>query len=174
MILPARIILLSILIGVIGFIALAYSGQITSAPFAILLGTFIIGFSTREVKYGALAGLFVSVVVAIIFLIILGIVFFLSIFFVITLVLAFFFNIIWALFAQIAIYFIYVIVLSPIVGATGGFFGRLIIGQKKEGLSQVPQTQVYPGYTSKVACPYCGATNDISNRFCFRCGNRLH
>lgn len=198
-----KIIGIATLFSLICIIILSAYGYFAYAPLPILIGTFFVGFVTKEIKGGAIVGIITAFSVLIILGIIFSILFFLGI---IVGVLAF---LIWPLFSAVTtimelveIIFItlaYSIILSPIIGAIGGFTGRMFFSRDEQQASstrvpsiRAPQTrapptqaptkpQFPPGFENlshikppnTISCPSCGTLNYANSNFCNKCGSRL-
>ncbi|MFQ6126256.1 MAG: zinc ribbon domain-containing protein [Candidatus Heimdallarchaeota archaeon] len=198
-----RIIGIATLFSLICIIILSAYGYFAYAPVPILVGTFFVGFVTKEVKGGAIIGIITAISVLIVLGIIFSVLFFLAI---IVGVLAF---LIWPLFSAVTtimelveIIFItlaYSIIFSPVMGSIGGFVGRLFfsIDEQQASLTRIPTTQAPPtrapptkaptksqfppGFENlshikppnTISCPSCGTLNYPNSNFCKNCGTRL-
>mgnify|MGYP000686900958 CR=1 FL=1 len=167
--------LFGVAVVLLGFLILITLGYATSAPFAILFGTFIAGIFTKDIKYGALVGLLVAFIVGLILFVIAAILFLIGVFFIITLVLAMFAQFVWSIISVVTIYHIPIIIFSPVVGAVGGFTGKIVSGPKKGKLptSRASYAQRPVDYSNRIICPWCGTSNNVSNIYCKNCGKRL-
>ncbi|MFQ5822117.1 MAG: hypothetical protein ACE5I5_19210 [Candidatus Heimdallarchaeota archaeon] len=184
-------------------IILSAYGYFSYAPVPILIGTFFVGFFTKEVKGGAIVGTITAFSVLIVLGIIFTILFFLGI---VIGVLAF---LIWPLFPAamtimelMEIVFItlaYSIILSPIIGSIGGFIGRMYYSRDEQLVpstrappTRTPPTQIPPAQTpikphfppgfkdlshikppNTISCPSCRTLNYTASNFCNKCGSRL-
>jgi len=191
------------LLSLICIIILSAYGYFAYAPVPILIGTFFVGFVTKEVKGGAIVGIITAFSVLIVLGIIFSVLFFLGI---VVGVLAF---LIWPLFSAVdtimelmEIIFItlaYSIILSPIIGSIGGFTGRMFYSRDEQPIPstrappiQTPPTKIPPTQTSTkpqfppgfenlshikppntINCPSCGTLNYTNSNFCNKCGSRL-
>ncbi len=109
-----------IIIVIIGIILLSVLGINSLIPVVILIGSFIAGFETRKVNYGAFIGGFIAFTVGIT-LFILPIMF-------------------EPLQLEISRFLIWILLINPITGAFGGLFGGIILGEKPE-LPDLPVCQ---------------------------------
>jgi len=184
-------------------IILSTYGYFSYAPVPILIGTFFVGFFTKEVKGGAVVGTITAFSVLIVLGFIFTVLFFLGI---VIGVLAF---LIWPLFPAaitiielmeiIFITLAYSIILSPIIGSIGGFTGRMFYSRDEQLVpstrapptrtppAQVPPTQTPikpqfpPGFENlsnikppnTIRCLSCGTLNYTASNFCNKCGSRL-
>ncbi|MFX0194632.1 MAG: hypothetical protein ACFFCW_00805 [Candidatus Hodarchaeota archaeon] len=198
-----RIIGITTFFSLICIIILSAYGYFNYAPVPILIGTFFVGFVTKDVRGGAIVGIITAISVLIILGIIFSVLFFLVI---IVGVLAF---LIWPLFSAVTtimelveIIFItlaYSIFLSPIIGSIGGFIGRMFYSRDDEQTpsTRVPSTRAPPtrapptqapiksrfppGFENlshikppnTISCPSCGTLNYTDSTFCNKCGLRL-
>ena len=184
-------------------IILSAYGYFSYAPVPILIGTFFVGFFTKEVKGGAIVGTITAFSV----LIVLGIIF--SILFFLGIVLGVLAFVIWPLLPAaitimelMGIVFItlaYSIIFSPIIGSIGGFIGRMFYSRDEQLVpstrappTRTPPTQIPPTQTptkpqfppgfenlshikppNTISCPSCGTLNYTASNFCNKCGSRL-
>ena len=173
---------LTTLISIIGLVILSVLGYFSLAPFAILLGTFIAGLATKEVKYGALVGFITALSVILIFGIVLFVLFILGLIAFATLILFFPFlewsgNMLELMITTLLL----PALLSPLIGALGGLSGRLFFGIEKEPTPSTPQvlsgfeglSRIPPPVKNALICLSCGTPNDPRARFCSKCGSRL-
>jgi len=170
-----KVFLFGVVVALTGFLIIAFLGYTSSAPFAILFGTFIAGIITREIKYGALIGFLVASIVSLILIVIVGLLFLIGLVFLISLVLVILAEVVLLIIREVIRYLIPIIILSPVVGAVGGLTGRIVSGPKKEELatSKISYVQRLIDYSNRIVCPWCGTSNSVSNIYCKNCGKRL-